>query len=232
MRCPRALLATLLCGTLLAAGPAWAETHLHLGETATVMAAPDELAAAMRIEATSATAAEAQARVNTVMQDALARTKAQPGVTVSTGGYGVWRVGPTPQDRTERWQATQTLNLSSHDDAALLKLVGELQQKGLAVGSLGWRLSREAERRAHQEATKQALTALRGRAEEAAGLLDLRFEQFKDIRLDTAEPQQPLYRAAMPAPMALAAVAPAPSVAPQDVAVTATAEADVVLQPR
>ncbi len=153
-------------------------------------------------------------------------------MAVSTGAYGVWRVSPTPQDRTERWQASETLNLSGHDSAQLLTLVGALQQQGLAVGSLGWRLSREAERQAHQEATKQALTVLRGRAEEAAGLLDLRFEQFKDVRLDTAGPRQPMFRAMPAMAMAAAPAASPPAVASEDVAVTATAEADVILQPR
>jgi predicted secreted protein len=207
-----------------------AETLLHLGETATVMAAPDEIAAALRVEATSATAADAQARVNAIMQDALTRARSVAGLAVSTGGYGVWRVGPTAQDRTERWQAGQTLDLSGHDDSALLKLVGELQQKGLAVSSLGWRLSRQAERRAHQEATKQALAALRGRVDEAAALLDLRFEQFKEVRLDGQAAPRPMFRSA---PRAMAAGAPPPpSAVPEDVAISATAEADAILQPR
>lgn len=223
--------AVLFLPCLLAPAAAHAETVLHLGETATVMAAPDELAASLRVEATSATAAASQARVNKVMEDALARARAVPGLTVSTGGYGVWRVGPTPQDGNVRWQASETLNLAGHDDTVLLKLVGDLQQAGLAVGNLGWRLSRAAERKAHQEATKQALSSLRGRIEEAAALLGLRFEQFKEVRLDAANPQQPMFRA-MAAPMAMAAAAPPPSVAAEDVAVSATAEADAILQPR
>ena len=219
------------CLTLTIPAPARSETHLHLGETATVMVAPDELAASLRIEVTTATARDAQARVNAAMQDALARARQVAGVTASSGGYGVWRTGPTPQDRAERWQASQTLNLTSHDGPALLILVGDLQQKGLAVGSLGWRLSADTERKAHQEATRKALAALRGRVEEAAELLNLRFDQFKDVRLDNAAPQ-PVFRA-MPTQMAMAAAsAPPPTAAPEDVPVSATAEADAILLPR
>jgi predicted secreted protein len=221
----------LFLAACLLSAPAQAETLLHLGETATVMAAPDELAATLRAEASFPTAAEAQARVNAMMQDALATARGVSALTVSTGGYGVWQVGPTPQDRTQRWQASETLNLTGHDDATLLTLVGVLQEKGLTIGSLGWRLSRQAERQAHQEATKQALMALRGRVEEAAAELGLRFEQFKDVRLDSAAPQPPAFRA-MAAPMAMAASAPPPSAVAEDVAVTATAQADAVLQPR
>jgi predicted secreted protein len=220
----------LCCGALLlgAGATARADTILHLGETATVMVQPDELAADLRAEATRPTPAEAQAQVNAAMKDALAEARAVSGLTVSTGGYGVWRVGPTEKDHSERWQAGQTLQLSGHDDATLLKLVGALQEKGLAVSNLGWRLSREAERRAHQEATRQALSSLSGRIKEAADLLHLRFDQFKEIRLDSAAPSQPILRSATMA-RTMATAAPPPSVVAEDVPVSATAEADAIL---
>jgi predicted secreted protein len=217
--------------SLTLAAVARAETVLHLAETATVMAAPDEIAATLHVEATSPSASDAQARVNAAMQDALSQAHKVDGLTVSTGAYGVWRTGPTSSDHTERWQVSQTLSVTGHDGPALLTLVGALQQRGLAVSSLGWRLSRTAEGQAHQSATKQALAGLRARVEEAAALLDLRFGQFKEVRLDSAGPQ-PMLRA-MAAPMAMsAASAPPPSVAPEDVPVNATAEADAILLPR
>jgi hypothetical protein len=61
----------LLAGLLLTR-PAYAETVLHLAETATVMVAPDEIAATLTAEATSTSASDAQARVNTAMQAAIA----------------------------------------------------------------------------------------------------------------------------------------------------------------
>jgi predicted secreted protein len=219
----------LLAGLALAQ-PAWAETLLHLVETATVMVAPDEIAATLTAEATSASASDAQARVNRAMEDALAQARKVAGVAVSTGGYGVWRSNQPNQ--AESWQVNQTLSLVGHDGPAMLGLVGTLQQRGLAVGNLGWRLSRAAERQAHQAATKQALAALRGRVDEAAALLDLRFDQYKDVRLDGAQPQ-PMFRAAVAAPMSVgASAAPPPSVAAEDVPVSATAQADAVLVPR
>ncbi len=218
---------TLLAG-LLAAAPAYAETVLHLAETATVMVAPDEIAATLTADATGPSASDAQGRVNTAMQAAIAQARGVQGVSVSTGGYGVWRTNQPGQP--ESWQVNQTLNLSGLDGPALLALVGALQQRGLAVGNLGWRLSRSAERQAHQVATKQALSALRGRVDEAAGLLGLRFEQYKDVRLDSATPQ-PMFKS-MAASMSLrASAAPPPSVAPEDVPVSATADVDALLVP-
>lgn len=217
---------------LLAAAPARADTLLHLGETATVMVAPDELAATLRIEVVTTAADEAQNRVNAVIRDALALARTNSAITVSTGGYSVWRVDPTPPDRAEKWRASQNLILSSKDGPALLTLVGDLQQKGMIVGNLGWRLSRDSFRKARQEATRQALAGLRGRIDEAAALLDLKFDHFKDVRLDSAD-SVPVPR---PAPMAAAAMARAAPVEPvaaaEDMPVSATAQADAVLVPR
>jgi predicted secreted protein len=134
------------------------DTVLRLAETVTVMVTPDELAATLRAEAIAPNAQDAQRRVNDMMRDALDGAKKVASVTVSTGGYNVWRVGLVPQERAERWQAGQSINLSGKDAEAMLKLIGELQQKGFVQGNLGWRLSRETEHAARQNATKQALS--------------------------------------------------------------------------
>ncbi|HVC62717.1 MAG TPA: SIMPL domain-containing protein [Acetobacteraceae bacterium] len=220
------LLSASLWASLLWASPARAETLLHLDDTETVTVVPDELAASLRAEATSASAAGAQQRVNAAMTDALAHSRKVAGVTASTGAYAVWHVGPTPQDSSARWQASQSLELTSHDGAALLTLVGALQHNGLAIGELGWRLSRAAERKAHDEATRKAILALRGKAQEAAGLLDLRFDSFKEVRLSGAAPMPtPRFAGAF---AAMAAPAP-PNAVATNVPVSASAEADAIL---
>ncbi len=228
MVCPCGLL--LVAGLALATASARAETLLRLSETATVMEHPDELDATLRVDVTAPNPAQAQRQVNTTMEAALSAAKAVAGVTVSTGGYFVWRVGPTPSALPEHWQANQSLELTSHDGAALLKLVGDLQQKGLAMGQLGWRLSDAATRTARAEATRKAIAALRGRAEEAAALLDLRFGSFKEVNLDSTRPPPIARMMAMSA--AASASAPPPSAEAADVSISATAEADVVLLPK
>jgi len=223
MRYRHALLAAVL--VVLPLAGAWADdTRLTLSETATVMVPPDELAGVLRAEATAPTAAEAQRLVNGAMADSLARARQVAGVAASTGGYDVFR---DTASKPERWQASQTLVLHSADGAALLTLVGALQQKGLAVGELHWRLSDEAERRAQAEAMRRAIGALRARVDEAAGLLGLRFERFETVRLDTP----PSFR---PATRMMAAAAPAaaplpPSAAAEDIPVSATVGADAAL---
>ncbi len=225
---PRFLYAIALLPWFAASAHA-TDIHLSLGETATIMVAPDELAASIRSEAVAGTPAEVQKRVNEAIRDALAAAKETAGVTVSTGGYSVWRSNQTGADR---WQGGQSLNLSSHDGAALLKLIGILQQKGLAISGLNWRLSAETARKAHQEATHRALAALRARVDEAAAALDLKFGQFASVRLDSAAPPQMRSMAPMAMSSVGASALPPPSAAPEDTPVTASVEADAILIPR
>jgi predicted secreted protein len=209
------------------------ETILRLGETVTIMATPDELAASMRAEAFAPTAQEAQGRVNEMMRDALDSAKRVTSVTVSTGGYNVWRVAVTPQDRNVRWQAGQSINLTGKDGEAMLKLVGDLQQKGLVQGNLIWRLSPEAERRARKDATKQALSGLRGRADEAAEILGMRFASFREVRLDSVAPPPVIPRQqGVVSRSNMAMAASQPSTEAEDLPVSASAEADILLKPR
>jgi predicted secreted protein len=216
-------------GGLAAIAPAQAETLLHLSDSETVTVMPDELSASLGAEASSSDPADAQQRVNADMADALAHARKVAAVTASTGAYNVWHVGPSPQDSSERWQASQALELSSHDAAALLTLVGQLQHNGMTINTLGWRLSRDAERHAHDDAMRQALGALRSKAEEAAGLLALRFDAFRAVRLD-ANPTPPMPRF-VGAMAAMAAPTP-PSAVATGVPVSATVEADIALLPK
>jgi predicted secreted protein len=221
----------LLC--TVAAQPAWADdTVLKLSETATVMVAPDELAASMRAEAIAPTAQEAQKRVNELMETAIAAAKKVSGVTVSTGSYNVWRIAASPTERNERWQAGQSLNLTGKDAEPMLKLVGDLQQMGLVQSNLLWRLSRDSERKARQDATRQALSMLRARADEAAEILGLRFDSFREVRLDSVAPPPILPRLQMATRAVMGAPAPPPNAEAEEMPVTASAEADILLKPR
>jgi len=205
-----------------------AQTVLHLAETANIAVQPDELVASLRAETTAPTPAEAQRRVNAMMADALGRVH-QAGVSVSTGNYTVWHLASTPPERADRWQAAQGLALHSKDGPAMLTLVGELQQHGLATGSLAWQLSDEASRVARQHALEEALRNLRARADAAAALLGLQFDAFKEVRLDVPGPG-PVPR--MMSAAASFAPAQPPSVEAEQVIVSATAEAEVLLKPR
>lgn len=189
---------------------------------------PDELVASLRAEALAPSPAEAQRRVNAMMEDALARVH-PTGLSVVTGNYTVSHLGPTPQAGADRWQAGQSLDLRGKDAPAMLMLVGELQRRGLTVGALGWQLSAEASRSARQHALEEAVRNLRGRGEAAAALLGLQLDAFKDIRLDVPHPGP---HPQMLGEAASVQAAQPPSVAAEQIRLSATAEAEVLLKPR
>jgi uncharacterized protein len=201
--------------------PAMADTILHLANTETVMVHPDRLIARLRAEAIAPNAALAQQMVNKAIASALAKARQTQGVEVSTEGYTTWQ--PT---EPERWQASQTIVLKSQNGAQLVALTGRLQAAGLAVSELSWQLSPEAMRKARDQAMREAIGGLRGRADEAASLLGLRFESFQRVNL-VAPQIEPLPRAVMAMSASLQ-----PSAAPENVPVSATAEADAVLGPQ
>jgi predicted secreted protein len=202
-----------------------AETTLHLGESAEVTRAPDEIVAVLRAEARAGSAAAAQEAVNRAIAAALDRARTVPGVRVATGGYWTNRV-----EEGRAWQASQQLTLRGADGAALLDLVGALQQQGMAVSQLHWQLTRETARAAREEASRLALDALRRRADAVAAQLGMQVAGLREVRIDAPD------RAPRPAPMAMqamrAAAAPPPAAVAEDIVVSATVEAVVVLRPR
>jgi uncharacterized protein YggE len=202
-----------------------AETALHIGESAEVTRAPDEVVATLRAEARAGSAAAAQEAVNRAVAAAVARAQGVAGVRVATGAYWTSRA-----DDGRAWQAAQTLTLRAGDGAVLLDLTGALQGQGLALGGLAWTLTRETARTAREEASRLALDALRRRAEAVAGQLGLVLVGLREVRIDAPD------RGPRPSPMAMAArsaSAAAPPVAvAEDIVVAATVEAVAILRAR
>lgn len=225
MRAAPPLLFALCC----LAAPASADTLLSLSNTATVSAQPDELDATLRAQAEGGSASEVQQDVNRAIAAALGAAKAVSGVRTDTGQYSVWTNPPASngQPQSAPWHATQGLELRGHDGAAMLALVGKLQQQGLAVEQLGWRLSDEAERTAHEAALRKAVEGLRSRAETMAGLLGLHFASFRTVHVGTPQPSP--FPVPMRAMVATAAAAPPPSAENGPVTVSATVTAEAVL---
>ena len=220
----------VLAGAVLAllAQPAAAATVLHLSETGRVMVQPDQLTAALSLDATAATPVAAQAQVNGGIGKALDQAKAVAGITATTGFYRVWQQ-PKPANE---WHASQQIELKQKGNGeALLKLVATLQGQGLAMNQLGWQVSPEAARKAHDEAVHMALAALRGRAEEAAAVLGLRFISFRQVDLDPGRASPVPVPRAM-AMMATAEAMPAPSAQADEVVIEATISADADLEPK
>ena len=224
---PRAL-AALALGVALAL-PAWRaraaeETVLSLTVTAQVSVPPDVLTADLRASAAAASAAAAQTAVNRAAAAAVADAHAVPGVSVSNAGYATWQV-PPGSPAAGRWQANQTLALKSADAPALLRLVGRLQDRGLALGGLNWQLSPAARKKAEAKALQRALARLRTRADTAAELLGLRFVRFRSVQLG---PQPHPFPRPMALGAAMAATPPSAPAAPIEVSNSVSAVAVLV----
>lgn len=213
-----------LCGVAEAqpgAAPAAPETLLHLSATGSVQASPDELVADLVAQASSPTAAAAQRRVNSLIADGMKAVQSASGIDARAIGYSV---SPSDEKRTS-WVAQQTLRLRGSDSTILLELVGRLQEHGFAAASLDWQLSPVHRRRAHDEATTNALKELQARAASAAATLGLQVDHLRDVRLGAPEfPRRPT-----PMMAARATSAPQATAAPEDV--TSEVSADVVLRP-
>ncbi|MGC8475625.1 MAG: SIMPL domain-containing protein [Acetobacteraceae bacterium] len=219
MRLPR--LPVMLMALALGAPGGSAATLLRLSETARVSVPPDQLVASVSAQATAASAAAAQTAVNQAMTAALAAARKVAGVRAETGGYSTWQHPPgTPGGGT--WQASAGLTLTSGNGAALLALVGRLQARGMAVSGLQWGLSGPTRRHARRAAMAKAIAALRGRAEQAAGLLGLRFLGFREVILGPPP-------SVLPRPMFAMARAVAPVAVGQAVTVSATVSAEATL---
>ncbi|MGC8469404.1 MAG: SIMPL domain-containing protein [Acetobacteraceae bacterium] len=201
----RALLVATGLFTVPAASAARAATLLRLDASASVAVTADRLRASLRADQRGTDAASTQAAVNRMIAQAILRARAVKSVHVSTGGYRVWHL-PPPDGR---WQASQTLILAGADPQALLALAGSLQAKGLVIESLSWGLARQTAAAAEQRAMALAIARLRARARQAAKLLGLRFDHFREVTLGGGGPPPPrpmLFSAARaaPAPSALA----------------------------
>ncbi len=212
---------------LLAAAPtlARADTTLTVTAAGSVSAMPDELDASLTASAEAASAGAAQAAVNTLVEAALGAAKNLPAVVASTTAYSVWH----ETDPKDVWHASQGLALHSTDGAALLNLVGTLQQTGLAVGDLGWRLSPKRAETTYDEAMGKAVTNLTIRAKAVAAQLGLRFVGFERLSVGDGEGPRPMpmFRAMAAAPMA--AEAPKVSAQAETTTVSATVSGEARL---
>ncbi len=215
--------------TLLLASTAQAETVLRLSETGIVSVRPDRLVAGMRFEINGPAAPDVQARVNAAIATAVDLARKTAGITVVTGAYNVWQVQATAQ-AGKHWQGSQIINLTGSDGATLLSLVGALQAQGLAMQQLGWQMAPATARAAQTEATRLAVTQLRGRADTVAAALGMVFVSFRAVNLDPGSGPMPRAMVAMPMPPPMAGrEMPAPVAEATNVTVEARVEAEAIL---
>ena len=207
-------------------------TLLTLSESAEREVTPDTIRARLLAQATSESAATAQASVNAAMARALTRARAL-GLEVETGSYSTYQESPQrPQSLPAGakpplplWRAQQSLILTAKDDAKVLEAAGALQAEGLALQELGYTLSREQQRSQQDDMFAEALQRLAARAEKAATALGMRFEGWARVGLNGGVTTRPVMMKAMAAAPRQDFAPPVAAAGEQTISVTVDGEA-------
>jgi uncharacterized protein YggE len=199
---------------------------LHLSAWATVKVQPDELAASLQGVGIASTAILAQRHVNELMVKAKAVAAGAAAVKTSFQGYSA----EFTDEKPPHWTAQQIVELRGAEGEQVLDLVGRLQGIGLAIKDLGWQVSPDRAERARQSATVKALTSLRIQAADAAAALGMEVDHIQSVALDELPRVVPFARGGAFTARAVTAGLPAPNASRENLDVTATATADVVLR--
>lgn len=148
---------------LALAAPVLAGTTVDLAAEASRPAANDLTRATLFCEASGTNPADLARRINHDIGEALKTIRARVEVTVKSGqqttypDYGEGR-------KIDTWRMRSELIVESRDTAAMSELIGQLQQKRLAVADLTQLPSPETRRKVEDDTTRDAIDAFRQRA--------------------------------------------------------------------
>ncbi len=184
-----------------------AATTVDLAAEASRPAVNDQVRAVVYSEGQGSNPAEIARRVNQEIAGALQLIRGKAGVSVKSGNQSTYPVYGRDQ-KIESWRMRSELVLESRDLGAVSDLLGELQQRRLAVGNVSQMPSPETRRQVEDEATRDAIKAFQERAAVIAGALGKGWtiKQLSVSQQGGAMPM-PIYRSAK---VMMAEAAPAP----------------------
>lgn len=204
-------------------------TRLLLTEMASREAEQNTLVAILAARAEDLRPGPAQNEVNATMAGALDVAEDTSSVRAATGSYRVFEQHGRDGKRIA-WIAEQDLRLTSMEPAALLELVGRLQERKLLLRSLIYRLSPEARRALEDELVLEAIARVRSRTAIIASALDLQVVRFETVAVGDAA--IPVPRPSFDTRTAVAAEAMSAPVATPDLeTVSVSVDVEVVLAP-
>ena len=216
-----------LADALADAGAQAPSTQLYLQESASREVGQNVLMATVQAHAEAASPADAQAVVNRDMAAAVERVQTVVEVRAATGSYSVYQ----RRDRDNKpvgWIAEQGLRLTSENPAALLQLVGALQESGLNLNGLGWQVDEATRRKVQDELTVEAIATLRQRAAAIAASVGMAVGNIDSLRVGGAmEGPRPMMMRAE-----AMAGAPPPTALPDQETIRASVEAEITLTPQ
>lgn len=191
----------------------------------------DLLVATLSYSATNISSRNLQNNINSVMQKALKEAKSVEDVKVNTGTYNVYE--RTEQRTKERkWHGSQNLTIKSKNSAAVLKLVGKLQDMKLNMNGLSYALSPETAVEIQDSLMEDALKQLQQRADRAAKALGKSKADLRDVNVNNGSiPHQPRHYARTMALSSDAMEMAAPVAAAGESTISLTVSARAVLKP-
>lgn len=221
-----AMIGGAICGSAVAAQ---AQTILNLSATGQTEVAPDEMVAAMQVQASASQAAAAQGAVNAAMQKALELAQAVPGVVATTNGYNVFQTNADNGAAPPKFQASQNLRLvilasDGVPPGRFTALLSQLQENGLLLNTLEGDLSRVGHVRAGQAAVVDGIDQIEAQAAMVAARLKMRVGGIKTLSVNGSSPEP----GPVPRVMMMSAMAP-PQAAPDKVTVQANVSATMTL---
>lgn len=160
--------------TFLAAQVVDAGTTIDLAAEASRLAINDQIRAVVYGEANGSNPADLARRVNQEIAEGLKLIRGKAGVSVKSGNQSTWPIYGREQ-KIESWRMRSELVLESRDLGAVSELLGELQQRRLAVANVSQMPSPETRQQVEDEATRDAIRAFQSRAEVVASALGKRW---------------------------------------------------------
>lgn len=183
------------CAVLAWAGTVWSQSSpvapqnvLQLSATGTVEVQQDLLVMSLNATRDGADAAQVQSQLRTVLDAALteARKAAQPGqMEVRTGQFGLYpRYGR--DGRISGWQGTAELVLEGRDFGRISATAPRLA--GMAVGHVGFGLSREQRARVEATAQQMAIDSFKAKAGDLARGFGFSGYTLREVSVHANEP--------------------------------------------
>ena len=205
---PRTLRLLLLCLPLCWSASTPAQTltaaeeraAVNLTASASVAVDNDRMDVSFQVMAENKQATVAASEVNAKMAKALAQAKATSGLTAKTIGYSteqVWENNKITSNAKPRgWRVTQQLVIEASDFGAAANLATKLQEDGLLLTGINFRVSAETRRKVEARLQHEALVEWQARAKAAA--ISMGYADFRPGRMAIAAGghfPQPMMRA-------------------------------------
>ena len=164
----------LVIALSLLTGAAHAAPTIDLAAEAARPAANDQVRAVVYSEAQGSSPADLARRINQEITDALKLIRGKAGVSVKSGQQSTYPIYGRDQ-KIENWRMRSELVLESRDLSAVSELLGELQQRRLALANVSQTPSPETRRQVEDGATREAIRAFESRANVIAAALGKRW---------------------------------------------------------